>query len=116
MTPLRPRDLRTKIEIMRNADTDNGKGGYTSTWSPLASPFAEVLGQDGREAVIAEALQGNSTYRIRFWFRDDLKDSDQIRLGGSGGIDLNILSATDPFGTRREIMVIASTGSASPTS
>lgn len=107
MPRLRAGDLRTKIEIMRQ-----GPDG----WAVIATPQAEVMGQDGREAVIGQALQGISTYRVRIRYRAGLLSSDQIRLNGAGGTDLNILSAADPNGEREQIMMIASTGSALPTS
>ena len=113
---LRAGDLRTPIEIMRAVRTDTGKGSDRITgWSILAQPRAEVLGQDGREAVIAQALQGISTYRIRIRFRPGLLQSDQVRLGGPGGTDLNILSITDPNGEREQLMLIASTDGAKAT-
>lgn len=113
---LRSGDLRTRIEIMQQVKADNGKGGYTTSWQVAATTWAEVLGQDGREAVIAQALQGVSTYRIRLRFRRDLTSAQQIRLNSVGGTDLNLLSVTDPNGDREQLMIIASTASAEKTS
>jgi SPP1 family predicted phage head-tail adaptor len=110
-------DLRTRIEIMRQVQVSNGKGGFHgASWSVVAAVRAEVIGQNGREAVIALALQGVSAYRIRLRFRTDLLPSDQIRLGGAGGTDLNITSLSDPNGEREQLMIIASTASALKTS
>ena len=108
-------DLNTKIEIVRAAQQDDGLGGFTTIWTAIASPWAEVIGQDGREAVIGHVLQGISVYRIRIRYRTDILPSDQIRLGGAGGIDLNVKSCSDPAGRREQWMIIASTDGAQKT-
>jgi SPP1 family predicted phage head-tail adaptor len=116
LSRLRAGDRRTRIEILQRIKVSNGKGGYSTAWSVFSSPWAEVLGQDGREAVIGQALQGISTYRIRIRWRSGVSSDMQIRLGGPGGTDLNIKSAVDPTGRREQLMIIASTESAEKTS
>lgn len=117
MDRLTPGVLRTKIEIMQGGPTDDGRGGYTDEpWTVFATPWAEVLGQDGREAVIAKVLEGVSVYRIRIRWRAGVTDAMQVRLGGVGGTDLNIQSVTDPNGDREQLMIIASSASAIKTS
>lgn len=110
-------ELRQRIEIMRAVRVDTGKGSdRIASWAVHRRPWAEVLGQDGREAVIAQALQGISSYRIRLRYRRDLLPDDQVRLNGPGGIDLNITSITDPNGDKEQLMLLASTESAKATS
>lgn len=117
LRPLRPGDLRTKIEILRPVEADDGHGAdETSGWTIVATPWAEVQGQDGREALIGQAIQGISTYRIRIRWRAGIGTGDQVRLGGAGGTDLNITSATDPNGDREQLMIIATNASARATS
>ncbi|UAK23666.1 phage head closure protein [Sphingomonas nostoxanthinifaciens] len=106
---LRAGDLRHQIEFMQPVQLPDRAGGSTKTWQATMKPWAEVLGQDGREAVIAQALQGISTYRIRIRWRTGIDPSWQIRLNGTGGIDLNILSITDPNGDREQLLIIADT-------
>ena len=108
MKPLRAADLRHQISIRRSDEVDDGRGGYSSEWSTVATPWAEVTGLDGRESVMEHVLQGVSVFRIRIWYRDGIAADDQIRHAGQ---DLNIRSSVDPFGTRRELLIIADTRS-----
>lgn len=105
-------DLNKKIIIRRATETDNGKGGYTTAWATIASPWAEVIGLDGREAVIGQALQGVSYYRIRIRFRADIRPADQIQYKD---LDLNIRSVSDPRGESEQLLILADTASTVPT-
>lgn len=109
MKPLRSSDLTERIAIRRPVKADNGKGGYTTTWSTVAEPWARVIGLDGRESVMEHVLQGVSVYQIRIWYREGIQASDQVTLGAR---NLNIRSCADPFGTRRELLLVADTASA----
>jgi head-tail adaptor len=111
---LRSGDLNTKIEIMRASVTENRGEPILSGWLPIDTPWAEVLGQNGREAVIGQALQGISVYRIRIRWRPGLLPSDQVRLDGV--TDLNIKSVSDPNGDREQLLIIADTDGAQKTS
>lgn len=101
-------DLRNRIAIRRATRTDNGKGGYTTSWSDVAVVFAKVIGLTGREAVMDQVLQGIQVYRIHIRFRADVLPSDQIRYGA---IDLNIKSVNDPDGRSEQLVIIADTES-----
>ena len=110
--------LRHKIKIKRETQAPDGKGGFTTTWPTVAEPYAEVLGQDGREAVIAQNLQGVSAYRIRIRWRSDApRQNDQMEATGSafGGRTVNIRSVSDPNGDREQLVILADTASAQPT-
>jgi SPP1 family predicted phage head-tail adaptor len=95
LPPLRAGDLRHKIEIWRKVAADDGRGGRTSAWTKMSCPWAEVLGQAGREALVSQALQSVSVYRIRVRGFIDLRDDDQVRYGT---IVLNVKSVSDPNG------------------
>jgi len=109
---LRAGDLKHRIKIKRSTLTPDGKGGFTKTWPVIAQPWAEVIGLDGRESVIARSLQGVSSYRIRIRYRGDIKPADQIQYGA---IELNLRSAVDPNGDREQLLILADTGSAEAT-
>lgn len=109
MRPLRAGDLRHRIEIRRPVQTDDGKGGYVTEWQDIGKPWAEVIGLQGRESVMNHALQGVAVYRIRIRHRRGIDTGDQVRFGA---IELNIRSCADPFGTRRELVIIADTANA----
>lgn len=102
-------NLRNKITVERILMGDDGRGGQTPGDAPevYKTLRAQVEGQDGREAVIAHALEGISTYRITIRHRTDLLETDQIRI--PNGKLLNITSINDPEGLRRELQIIATT-------
>jgi SPP1 family predicted phage head-tail adaptor len=102
--------LRHSIAIRRPAQVEKPTGGYSTVWNDIAQPWAEILGMDGREAVLDRVMQGVSTYQFTVRWRDDLKASDQVRYAG---LDLNILAPPrDPDGRRRWTVFVASTEAA----
>lgn len=109
MKPLRAADLRHQVTIQRPVQVDDGRGGYATELRPIATPFAEILGLDGRESVMDHVLRGVSVLRIRIWHRDGVDTGDQVIHAGQ---TLNIRSSVDPLGTRRELLIIADTAGA----
>ena len=105
---IRAGDLRHRVTIRRKTSVKKAGGGFDTSWNDLATVWAEVIGLDGREAVIGQALQGISTYRVRLRFGADVTDADQLRYGA---IDLNIRSVSDPDGRREQLLILADTGS-----
>lgn len=105
--------LRDRIDIMRASKVDNGKGGYTTTWSAAAPAVpAEVIGLTGTEAVREKVLRGIRVYQITTRYRADLQPKDQARFGGE---DLNIRSSVDPDGRRERLVIVADTEGAEKT-
>lgn len=101
--------LRNRVTFQRSTDTER-KGGYTTTWQPLGTRWAEVISQNGREAVIAGALQGISAYKITIRAGFQVKASDQVVL--ADGTVLNIKSvAPDPFMPREATVMLADSSS-----
>ena len=113
-TPPTAGELRHSIRVRRAALVDDGHGGQERQWATVATPRAKVEGQDGREALIAHALEGISTYRLTIRHRTGLKPSDQVRLDDAGGTLLNIKSISDPDGRRRWLQILASTDGVVP--
>jgi head-tail adaptor len=119
MTPLRAGDLRHRITVRRAAKVKTTTGGYRTDWGDYANAAAEVTALDGREVVMDQVLQGVSTYRVRMRWRGDLTTEDQLRSedgcfgydAKGGQRDLNIRSAVDPDGRRRELLIIGDTAS-----
>jgi SPP1 family predicted phage head-tail adaptor len=119
MRPLGAGDLRHRLKVRRVTEIPKGKGGYTSDWGDYADVAAAVESLDGREVVMDQALQGISTFRIRIRWRADLKTEDQLRSSdGCFGYDVqgkardvNIRSAVDPDGLRRQLVIMADTAS-----
>ncbi len=100
--------FRTPITIFRIAEVDNGRGGYTNQVQPVADVRAEVTGLGGSETVVNQVLQGISLYSIRIRYRTDVDAACQIRYGA---VALNIKSAVDPDGRRRELVITAGSDS-----
>lgn len=99
--------LRHRIDILDAVKVSNGKGGHTTTWTPIGvSVPAEVLGRTGGEALQERILQTVSVYQITTRWRGDVKPEQQIRHGEQL---LNIKSAVDPTGRRQELIIIADT-------
>lgn len=114
MPPLKTVDLRHRMIIRRPTTTKKASGGgFEETWPEVATVYAEVIGQDGRESVMDQALQGISVYRIRIRWRGDLKTSDQASSEGDcfGGRTVNLRSIVDPDGKREQLIIMADTAS-----
>jgi len=102
-------DLRNRIELWRKTKVDDGLGGRSVQWTLIKKLWAEVVGLNGREAVLSQALQGISSYRIRVRFGSGVLDSDQIRFGA---IVLNVKGPpADPNGLREQEVILADTES-----
>ena len=105
---LRAGDLNQQVTIRRKTRTTLPTGGFSTVWTDLATVWAKIEGLDGRESIIAQALQGVSHYRITVRYRSDIADSDQLRYGT---IALNIRSIADPDGRRERQHILCDTGS-----
>lgn len=104
--------LRDRITIRRRTNVSDGKGGFNPTWTTIAAGLpAEVVSQGGREALIASALQGISSYKITVRHRGDLKASDQVLFRpfrAAADVELNIKSVNDdPFLPREATVIFA---------
>lgn len=101
--------LRTPIVVRRATQVQNVKGGYDEAWVTIASCRADVEGLDGREVMLAQSLQGISSYRITIRWCSGIRASDQVRL--PDGTELNIAGPpSDPDGRRRWLTLMADTG------
>ena len=106
--------LRERVTFKRQTDTPTAAGGSTRTWAVLAGMTrvpAEVIGQSGREAMIANTLQGIATYVIAIRYRDGIRANDQVIWHSSGGdLELNVLAPpVDRFGDRTQLQIFADT-------
>ncbi len=106
--------LKDRITIRRATKVSDGKGGYTPTWSTVAEVWAEVVSQNGREAVIASTLQGISSYRITIRRRTDIRAGDQLLYRPRGAVavqELNIKAppVDDPFDPLSATVIFADT-------
>lgn len=100
--------LRDRITVRRLTDTPNGRGGFSRGWSTVIADLpAEVLGQSGREELIANTFQGVASFKITVRYRNDLRATDQVLWNG---LELNIVAPpTDPDGRRERTEIFADT-------
>jgi SPP1 family predicted phage head-tail adaptor len=101
--------LRHRIEIRRRTRQKDGKGGYIEVWAPVATVRAEVVSLDGKEGLAEHVVQGVSSYRIRVRYREGIRTDDQVR---HGSLELNVTSVADPYGTREQLVILATTAAA----
>lgn len=104
---------RQRVTLMRKTRTVDGDGNNRTAWKAVGAPIrAEVLAISGREAIIGRALQGVQFFEITIRYRTDIDDDDQLAFGA---LTLNVRSALDVTGRRRELKILADTGSAEAT-
>ena len=102
--------LRHRITFRRQTNTKNTTtGGITRSWGDIPTApavWADVVGLNGREAVMGSVLQGVNHYQITVRYRTDILPSDQIKWGD---VELNVHSAQDKLGTKQWTVIHAST-------
>jgi SPP1 family predicted phage head-tail adaptor len=98
--------MNRRITIKRSVDVPDSHGGFDTTWQDVATVWAEVISQNGREAVIASALLGVSSYKITVRYGVAVNVADQIHYDGK---TLNIRSVDDPDGKRVGLVIFADT-------
>ncbi|WP_294292698.1 phage head closure protein [uncultured Sphingomonas sp.] len=104
--------LKRRLDIIRPTETKTGGGGYTTALVPVASAVpAEIISLTGSEAVKDRVLRGIRVYRITIRWRADVGQKDQISFGAER---VNIRSAVDPDGSRRELVIHADTEGVEP--
>nr|WP_281375338.1 phage head closure protein [Sphingomonas jinjuensis] len=96
--------MRHQLVALRATKVKDGKGGFTEQWTEIARPWAEVTGLGGRESVMNKVLEGVTVVRVRMWHRDDIDAPCRLRHGDRL---FDIRSIDDPFGTRRELLIVA---------
>jgi len=111
--PIRAGLLRHSVTIRMPTRTDDGHGGFINGWSSLGTFAAMVEGIDGKEVMLASALQGVSSFRVTTRWYAALVSADvtswQFVL--ESGRILNVRSCSDPDGRRYRLEFLADTGS-----
>ena len=80
-------DLRHRVDLQSPSDTPDGLGGYTRSWSTVATVWAHVTPGQGGERVIAHGLRAQSPYDVRIRYRSDVSESWRL-----------VWATTDPYG------------------
>ena len=70
--------LRHKIAIERKQTTPDGVGGFTTAWTPIATPRAHVKDASGTERIQFERINAQARTRFTVRYRSDVRESDRI--------------------------------------
>lgn len=97
--------LRDRVDFLKPTKVDDERGGYRTDLVTIALNVpAEVKGITGSEAVREKVLRGIRVFEITTRYRSDIDPTCQVRFGS---IDLNVRSAIDEQGKRRELVILA---------
>jgi SPP1 family predicted phage head-tail adaptor len=90
--------LRHRLTLEASARAGDGGGGAVSTWETVAELWGAVEAVAGKEAVMADRVSGEASYRIVIRHRDDLRPAMRFRRGAEA---FGILAVLDADGRRR---------------
>lgn len=98
-------DLRQRVLIEAPTDTPDGMGGYTRSWSAVATVWAQVTPRQGGERVIAQGVRSQAAYDVRIRYRSDASADWRVTwtasdplTGSPISVVLNVHAATDVEG------------------
>lgn len=95
--------LDRRVSIERFTSEQDELGQPVQAWTPLATVWAEVSPQAGREFVAAGAAQSELTTKIRIRYRPGLTSGDRVTHDGRV---YNIASVIDYRSAKREIVLM----------
>jgi SPP1 family predicted phage head-tail adaptor len=106
MMPLQVGECRNQVTFQEFVSTSqDSQGQNVGTWTNRFTLWCKVEEGGGRELNSARQTFAEAKYVIRT-FRPPVTIERAWRAIKDGGF-LNILDAGDPFGTRREVLIIA---------
>lgn len=73
--------LDKRVTLQQESQTPDGGGGYSLSWSDVATFWARVEPLSGQEELQAMSLEATITHRIWFRKRDDVQANMRITLG-----------------------------------
>lgn len=90
--------MRFRVTLEAKTQTPDGGGGFSESWSPLATVFAAVKPLEGRETMSGGQIAAAQAIRVRIRHRDDVTPALRLLFKGRiHGIDW----VRDPTGKRR---------------
>lgn len=78
-----PGELDQKVVIQRETLAADGIGGSTVSVSTIATVWAKVISNSGREREFGDRLNAEAGYKFVIRWRSDVLDSDRIVYGGN---------------------------------
>jgi SPP1 family predicted phage head-tail adaptor len=74
-------ELTTRISIQQKTSVSDGMGGYTDTWSALATVWAKKTTHRSDESVQAMMNTGFAVHNFRIRYRSGIKTSHRVLEG-----------------------------------
>ena len=100
---MNPGDLDQRVTLERFTSEQMDDGQMVDTWAPLATVWAAVEPQAGREFVAAGAMQAELTTKVRIRYRAGITSADRVIHDGK---TYNIASVIDYRSARREMVLM----------
>lgn len=94
--------LNYRVELQRPTNTKDGEGTTVVTWTPLATVWAAVEPQAGREFVEGQQLQNVADVRVRIRYRPDVTAHMRVQYRAR---TFEILGIVDPLEAHRELQL-----------
>lgn len=73
--------LRRQVTLQSPAETTDGTGGFTLSWTNVATVWAAIEPLSGRERMIARKLQSSVTHRITIRYRTGVTARMRVQSG-----------------------------------
>lgn len=96
-------ELRQDIILRALTRLPDGAGGWTETWTDVATVHARVEPMRAEERYLAQQLAPAMRYRIAIRWRDDVREEDMRVV--HDGREYDIESVYDPTGLRRWLVL-----------
>ena len=101
--------MSERITLQSESRTADGYGGFTITWTDVATVWAKVESISGREASAAGQVEWSQKYRITIRKRA-LDPAYRVKWATNGDAVLNIRESHDQGGRWQYVMMIAERG------
>lgn len=99
--------LNRRVTVQAPVRVDNGKGGNSKSWNDVIPVWAEMIPLRGSEALDQALLEQRQVWKITIRHRDDVTADNRLMFRGKA---LNIITAEDPDGARRWLVMTAEGG------
>ncbi len=73
--------LRHRVTLQNAADTADGGGGFTTTWSDVATVWAAIEPLKSRERLFAQQLETPVTHRVTIRYRAGVTAKMRLKFG-----------------------------------
>lgn len=102
-------ELRERVTFEQPVRTSDTMGGFTVSWSSVASVWAEVKQLSAGQSIERESVQHPVRYRVRIRYRSDITPA--MRISYRSKI-LRITGITDEYQRRQSLVIEAIEGEA----